>query len=538
MSKDKHMRLSNLLYAAALAAHMPMFFGYTKIMWSKGHYQFFPLFILVIAWIIYDRLSRPSEKKSNRAGHLAAVILGLNLLLLLFATAAYSFSLTMPCAMLLSASFIINRYGLAGFRKAFPAWILMLLVLRLPWNIDLKLIQMMQLMASQLASWILDSLGQTHFREGVILITEQKQFFTEEACSGVRSLFSSVAAICAFGVARFYPFWRHCFNFLQTILWVIVGNAIRVALVVYISDNWTDAVATGTNHEMLGLAVFVLIFILALSTDRAIDALLAENPEEDIYEQPEVRGTVLNPTPPIAKANFGVFGWFFLVGFAAVIVLSVRINMVHRGQQTQAIFDEIELPTFELSDLPSTIEGWNVVNFEQSIRDYATLLAPNSQTWTLRKGPRELTVSLDSPYTEFHDLTFCYIGLGWHVQTSHQYSTKNPQEIANFYSTLGMSKTGQFGTVLFSAFGRDGKLTTPVTRSAATFRNFLSAIGISQPEQEIKSDRMALPVSQIQLLRQSPTEISESELEELTRLFITIRELIRKHSLYATANNN
>ena len=44
-----------------------------------------------------------------------------------------------------------------------------------------------------------------------------------------------------------------------------------------------SAIASGTNHEMLGLGVFVLIFALALSTDRAINALIFEPIEESDF---------------------------------------------------------------------------------------------------------------------------------------------------------------------------------------------------------------------------------------------------------------
>ena len=103
-----------------------------------------------------------------------------------------------------------------------------------------------------------------------MLITEKKQFFAEEACSGVRSLFSSTAAISVLGVYLSYPWWRLIFNLIQTTIWVLVGNALRIATVVYVADSWTDSIASGPAHELLRLGVFLFIFVLALSTDRTL----------------------------------------------------------------------------------------------------------------------------------------------------------------------------------------------------------------------------------------------------------------------------
>jgi len=227
--------LAYILFATAVLAHLPIGYEYYRRMWSGAHYQFFPLLMVAAAWMIADRLveSKPRTPKTG----LSYWLLLADLVLLTLAALMFSPFLWILSVLLLIVVYVYDRWGWQGVRYTSPAWLLLFFVVPLPSNLDLKLVNKLQFLSSQLASYILDAFGQVHFREGVILITEKKQFFTEEACSGIRSLFSSVSAMAIFGVMMRYSWQRHLFNAIQTILWVVIGNAVRIALVVYLTDN-------------------------------------------------------------------------------------------------------------------------------------------------------------------------------------------------------------------------------------------------------------------------------------------------------------
>ena len=256
------MAIKPIVYLVAMLAHLPILIPYFSKLWGRGHYQFFPILLLVVGWLAYDRLWRkdldpekqPSTPIRPKFNWPLALILG-DLALLILASLMYAPFYVMPSIMALSAAYLIDRFGTNGFLRALPVWLLLILIIAPPSNFDKRLIHQMQFVASAMASWTLDTFGLIHFREGVVLVTESRQFFTEEACSGVRSLFSSFAAIAIFGVTRNYSLIRHALNLFQTLGWVLIGNAIRIAVVVYVSDNWTEAIATGTTHEMLGLSL-------------------------------------------------------------------------------------------------------------------------------------------------------------------------------------------------------------------------------------------------------------------------------------------
>jgi len=526
------MKFHPILYLIALAAHIPMLVGYSSIMWRKGHYQFFPLLIGVVGWLLYDRLNSktnsPESEQLNQSS-LPVVILACNSIVLMACSLLYSSFLIVPSLMLLIATYVLDRYGWAGFKRVLPIWLLLIFVIPLPGNSDLRLINTMQFAASQLASWILDALGQIHFREGVVLVTHTNQFFTEEACSGIRSLFSSLAAISIYGVIRNYSWQRHLFNIAQTFLWVIVGNAIRVAIVVYVSENWTNAIASGTNHEMLGLAVFALIFVLAISTDRAINAFQFEtDPDDEFQETATPEANVA--ASEIKKPSFAGANWIFAGLFVLLLLFSSSLTYAKSNYFGRMNFDDTQLMTTKEVDLPKQINGWLVSEFEAIVREEGNLLAPNSYVWTLENGSRTVTLSLDSPYSEFHDLTFCYQGLGWAVNTKHDYQTINPELL----TTLTISKLGQHGVVFFSAHGRDGQLAYPTDRlSRSTNIKNNIRLGLGLPTTIKSDDDTLLPVSQVQLMRESLNELSEDELTELKELFFAARDALLKSERFS-----
>src|SRR5690606_16557853 len=103
---------------------------------------------------------------------------------------------------------------------------------------DERLIVSMQLTASDLSSRFLDGLGVIHFRQGVILQTADTRFLTEEACSGIRSLFSTWAVVAIASIALRHRWWRLGINMIQTVPWVLIGNVLRIVAVVGLSSSY------------------------------------------------------------------------------------------------------------------------------------------------------------------------------------------------------------------------------------------------------------------------------------------------------------
>ena len=485
-------------------------------------------------WLISEAKTtdRTSIKVSTFLFVLCAVVLG-------YAAVAQSSVLFIPSMMLLIASWIISRIGIAGFKFVAPAWLLLLLTVPFPFSLDLTLVNRMQFLASGLASWILDSLGQIHFLEGLTLVTAKKQFFTEEACSGIRSLFSSIAAISAYGVLLRYPTWRHVFNWFQVVLWVLVGNAVRIAIVVYVSDNYTEAIGSGGWHQLLGIAVFGLILLLALSTNRAFDVFWPEELIGDSLLAPEtVEGTVesrANAAVNEVPSQEGWIRWVAVAFFGLLFLFGIRLVYAQQIYEPFS-FDARDLIEVQAGALPGEIDGWKVVGFDEKIRPVDSTMAPSSFLWELQKGSKKCTISLDGPYQEYHDLCVCYRGIGWSLGADYEVATKDPSRPWATLTKLKMRKRGQHGLVLFSAFDSKGQPIISnrslLSREGGIMRNLKMVFGVYQPQVEQPAE---LPISQIQLLVERQGEISESEVEELMQLYYRASDLLLNSKRFAKA---
>lgn len=509
-------------------AHLPMMYVYSNTMWNKGHYQFFPLFFGAVAWLLYDRLAK--RKNEAGPGWLVYGLLALNLVVLFMAIAVYTPVLVIPAVTLLLCALILDRYGMSGLWAALPAVLILYIVMKLPTGRDLILINQMQFLASQLASWILDAFGVVHFREGVILITEKKQFFTEEACSGIRSLFSTVAAISIYGLMRHYSIGRQIFNVLQSIVWVIVGNSIRVAAVVYLADNGYEKFSHGPTHEMFGLLIFVGIFGLTLSVDRALNLFLPHK-DEVPPEESEIEGSVVakkdgsNLRP--AFVTWGLIGVYLLI-----FLFSARLSYAKRNNFDRVEFKSKEMIAVEESALPPAVEGWRLTSYEPKLRSEESLFAPESFIWTYERSGMTAIISLDSPYGEFHDLTLCYQGLGWGVNAHHEYEENSTTGV----SWLELSKPEEYGRVYFAAYSRDGKLARPANEfspQTRLIRNIDLALGrLEAPEVDVNRNDEPLPISQIQLLVSSGQPLSDADVQHCRNLFELAREQLLKSARF------
>ena len=525
----------DILFAVAVLAHLPVGYEYYRRMWSVGHYQFFPLLMVAAGWMIADRLLENQQRTPKTS--LNYWLLLADLVLLAMAALMFSPFFWILSLLLLIVVYIYDRWGMRGVWRTSPAWLLLLFVVPLPMNLDLLLVNKLQFLSSQLASYILDAFGQVHFREGVILITEKKQFFTEEACSGIRSLFSSVSAIAIFGVMMRYGWKRHLFNVIQTVLWVIIGNSVRIALVVYLADNVDESFAVGTTHELLGLANFMFVFLFALSTDRGINAWQASTADvtqaaltSDV-EEPVIDGVVVPRETRAMHVNNrpAIWQWLLVIGFALVGLFSARLTYA-KSTIDKFRFDETMLVESYKTDLPKRIGGWKLNNFEHKDRDDTRLLAPESYVWTyIKDDNRRAIISLDSPYFDFHNLTDCYEGFGWEVDYENRYLDQDNDlsKLSNL-TQLKMEKSGEYGLVLFTAFDRDGVLVRPTfdlnydpSRWMEIMRHVRMAFGLLNQKNDPKFSGQALPISQVQLLHISNHEILDAS--DVEQLFIEVR---------------
>lgn len=533
--------------------------AYWARMWGAGHYHYFPVVILAVAvflWTIRDWMAEASE--APRPSLTTSFLLGLSVLLC-FANLLYSHFL---CSVAIAVACIAAMhllFGLRGLKIALPVLALLLFAIPLPLRLDEWLIIKLQFLASDYSSRLLDLAGVIHFRQGVLLQTYQKQFLTEEACSGIRSLFSSWTLVGIFGVGMGQPWWRIFINLIQTVPWVFIGNVFRITAVVTFADvaPW---IATGWGHEILGLLVCIFILAMVACVDYAISRWLriewSVTSTTDRQILPMIFASLdTNSGVNIPKGSNNLQGnrtrallfpltksqeIMLIVCLVGVSTFSIhaawmRIAPDSGRAETTSYRSPIEASAPDSSILPADLGGLKQKSFEHINRGPNFLWARSSYAWEYSDDEIRVIISLDSPWDQWHNLNVCYSNIGWTTEAKLgiPMSDEALQSTMPEYkqSELIMKKAYQWAFVVFSAIDQQGRhVQEPPFSEPFSLRaiidNFWDRLqtGLGLGERSIRmiaSDR--LPLETIQLYASSARPLTPRDHDKLRAIFFEAR---------------
>jgi exosortase len=156
---------------------------------------------------------------------------------------------------------------LAGWKvlrsAAFPIGYLVFMI-PLPTIIYYQMTFPLQLLASRLGADGLVALGVPTIREGNLLILPNCTLEVVEACSGVRSLLSLLAAVVAYVYLSEPSTWKRCILVASTVPIVIFSNGLRLVATGVLSFFFGPGADSGLAHTGLGLVFFALALLSIL----------------------------------------------------------------------------------------------------------------------------------------------------------------------------------------------------------------------------------------------------------------------------------
>lgn len=439
----------------------PLLYMQCRLLMLKPHLQFFPL---AIAASIYFLNEPKAEGTSVRLGGtrdwaffgwLATIVF---CLLALYLGSPW---LAHLCAILLTASWAIVARPSLSLLRIVGVFGLLLVTLPPPFGWDKFLIGGLQAVSSFACSRLMDLTQILHVRRGNIIEIASKPLFVEEACSGVDSQYALMAVAGVLLLLGRAGFWVSFLTIITVPIWAILGNLLRIYLIV-VGLEWFDVdLSQGTVHTLLGLSVFIftawvhwssvqLLNYCQLrwfsgdgSSSRADNEAISGPPLHQLGEGPRAAPTSL-VHPAWMALPLGLF-LFFPESLQAVIDYHARPD----------------LPSISLEDSErfpgagalKVTDGIQMIGFQTAFRDRDDMLGQHSRIWELQSGSGRMTVCLDFPFRGWHPLWECYINSGWQRVRSDLIDAST----GAFFETVLKNDLGDFAILHFSLFDEEGQ---------------------------------------------------------------------------------
>lgn len=462
-----------------ILAYLPLLLLHARELWDREHYQFFPLVLVgtgilaVGAWREHGTLKPGSLK-------LSALFISISWFMLAAAGYLYSPWLGAVATLVMLMSVIYSIGGRALAWRLLPAWAFLCLIIPPPLELDYKLISLLQTLTSRVSSPVLDMLNVYHAMEGNVVSVSGQRLLVEQACSGIHSLF------VVFTCTLFFVFWsktsaiRGIVLLLASVIWVLLGNVVRVVTVAFFKTHRGVDLSTGWRHELLGLVVFITALGLIVSTDRLLlfiteTVRLWWNQVTNWFRRSRSRkakwgGTVtqgattsgikVQPTAePIASAAASeasggllpdlrrtwLLSWPFLIAFgilaAAQLALlwksraTVLAPVTHLAPEVTNTFQSVEEDQLPENWGPFRRQGFKTQRVRGNTKGLFQMLAErvfnkrmpwtpiegagyggSSRVWEYQLAGYPVAVSVDYPFKGWHELTSCYEAQGWEAK--------------------------------------------------------------------------------------------------------------------------
>jgi exosortase len=202
-------------------------------------------------------------------------------LLLLGAILAQLLTIPLPIPFLGDLAFLIALVGgftllcgAAALRRYWFVFFFLIFMVPLPIALYSRIASPLQLLASQVASAIMNASGVPVLCEGnKMTLPGNLQMFVAEACSGMRQLTGFLALTTAVAYLSLRPGWYRAVIVVSALPIALTANIARVVLTGYIMHFVNPQYAAGTFHTMEGLLMMGFGLLLLQSACWILDHL-------------------------------------------------------------------------------------------------------------------------------------------------------------------------------------------------------------------------------------------------------------------------
>ena len=246
---------------------------------NYGHGFFVPVFAAYVLWSERDRWRALSFRANNFGFAIMLFAIALRVLGML---GAELFLARLSLVILISGIVLCLAGGRALRSISFPVGYLLFMI-PLPAIIYYQLTLPLQLWASRLGATGLVALGIHTVRQGNLLLLPNCTLNVVEACSGIRSLLSLLAAVVAYGYLAEPSTWKRSVLAVASIPIAISTNGLRLVATGVLSYYFGPSVDSGAVHLALGIGFFALAFLSILLVHKTLGLRSRHQNPSEVY---------------------------------------------------------------------------------------------------------------------------------------------------------------------------------------------------------------------------------------------------------------
>jgi exosortase len=181
--------------------------------------------------------------------------------------------------LVLMAGLIILFEGWGFFRAVLFPWAFLILMIPIPSLILQQVTFPLQLLASKLATVLLQVTGVPVLREGNVIVLAAMPLDVAEACSGIRSLLTLVTLAIMYGYLMETRIWVRVLLALSAVPVAVAANSFRMFGTGLLVQYWDPDKAEGFFHAFSGWLIFVVAMIMLFAVHRVITLIWKSSPE-------------------------------------------------------------------------------------------------------------------------------------------------------------------------------------------------------------------------------------------------------------------
>ncbi len=270
------------LSTLVLIMYAPLLISLARQWWNDpnyGHGFFVPMFAGYVLWSERDRWSALPHRANNFGFAIMLFAIGLRVLGML---GAELYIARLSLVILICGIVLFLAGGQALRSISFPIGYLLFMI-PLPAIVYYQLTLPLQLWASRLGASGLVALGIHTVRQGNLLFLPNCTLNVVEACSGIRSLLSLLAAVVAYSYFAEPSTWKRSVLAVASIPIAIAANGLRLVATGVLSYFFGPSVDSGVIHMVLGLGFFALAFLSILLIHKILGRHLGHQNPTRVY---------------------------------------------------------------------------------------------------------------------------------------------------------------------------------------------------------------------------------------------------------------